>query len=261
MDYIGSWASVARELQRIARVPPSSYDSNTSGIAKAREDTSSLISNISWDKVFDFCERIYSHLAQDVYVYIGSDEREVSMTRAAVQAHIETELQCLFAEDHLAYEFNRGSVTRQGKRHSVELASKAQLVMGDPKLQNARRHYDKALQFFRNIKNPDYENCVKDAVCAVEAAGKSIFPNAKAATLGDLSNWLKKTSDVEMPLALTKIIDGIYGYRSGGDGIGHGGSAGGTATSEVAELVLAVSATLIIYFVDLDNSQGADVPF
>ena len=69
-----------------------------------------------------------------------------------------------------------------------------------------------------------------------------------------------------MPKALTQTITGIYAnlgiyaYRSGGDGVGHGGSAGGAATAEVAEYVLAVCASQIIYLVDVSNAQDNDLP-
>jgi hypothetical protein len=134
-------------------------------------------------------------------------------------------------------------------------------VLGDPRLAGARKHYDKALQFFRNPSKPDYENTVKEAVCAVEAAGKALFPSAKAATLGDLSKWLVTTKDVSVPKALCQTLTGIYAYRSGGDGVGHGGTEGGPATVEVAEYVLAVCASQIIFLVDVCNSQEVDIPF
>ena len=53
----------------------------------------------------------------------------------------------------------------------------------------------------------------------------------------------------------------VYAFRSGGDGVGHGGSNGGKATLEVTEYLLASSASQIIYLVDLANSMEVDVPF
>lgn len=97
-------------------------------------------------------------------------------------------------------------------------------------------------------------------MCAVEAAGKALFPVAKAATLGDLAKWFATTKDYAVPKALLKTIEGIYAYRSGGDGVGHGGATGGTATAEVAEYVLSVSASQIIYLVDLESAND-EIPF
>ena len=119
-----------------------------------------------------------------------------------MQAFINRELQRLFNEEDLAFEFSEGVVRRRGRRHTVDRISKAEVVLGDPRLAAARKHYEKALQFFRKPSKPDYENCVKEAVCAVEAAGKALFQEAKAQTLGDLTKWLVGHADIRLPKAL-----------------------------------------------------------
>lgn len=256
-----SWAAIARELQRIGRLPPVEYsESHVTSLKQAKADAQAALDALSWDKAYDFCERLHSHLARDVGDY-WNDEFQLRTPKAEVQTLVADELQRLFAEEGLAFEFTDGLVRRRGRKHTVDLTTRAQVVLGDPRLGEARRHYDKALQFFRSPAKPDYENSVKEAVCAVEAAGKALFPQAKATTLGDLAKWFSSTKDVEVPKALVNTIIGIYGYRSGGDGVGHGGASGGAATTEVAEYVLAVCASQIIYLVDVSNSQEKDVPF
>jgi hypothetical protein len=260
-DYVANWSAVARELQRIARLPPIEYNSSkVNSISQAKADAEAVLTGLSWDKTYDFCERLHNHLACDVG-YTWNDESQITTPKAEVQAFIAEELQRLFEEEGLAFEFSDGLVRRRGRKHTVDLTTRAQVVLGDPRLAGARKHYDKALQFFRNPSKPDYENAVKEAVCAVEASGKSLFPVAKAATLGDLAKWLASTKDVSVPKALTQTITGIYAYRSGGEGVGHGGSAGGAATAEVAEFVLAVCASQIIYLVDVSNAQDSNLPF
>ncbi len=259
--YVADWGAVARELQRIGRAAPAEYNmSKTTSIGQAKEDAQSTLSALSWEKTYDFCERLHSHLTREVG-RSWNDEFEVTTPKAEVQAFIADELQRLFAEEGLAFEFTDGLVRRRGRKHTVDVTTRAQVVLGDPRLASARKHYEKAMQFFRNPSKPDYENSVKEAVCAVEAAGKALFPAAKAATLGDLAKWFTSTKDVAVPKALAQTITGIYAYRSGGDGVGHGGSAGGAATAEVAEYVLAVCASQIIYLVDVSNAQENDVPF
>jgi hypothetical protein len=260
-EYVGGWSAVARELQRLARLSPVEYNNSSgSSIQKAKVDAESTLSALTWDKTYDFCERLHSHLAHDVGNY-WNDEFQLSTPKAEVQAFIADELQRLFAEEGLAFEFTEGLVRRRGRKHTVDVTTRAQVVLGDARLASARKHYEKAMQFFRNPSKPDYENAVKEAVCAVEAAGKALFPAAKAATLGDLAKWFNSTTDVSVPKALTQTIIGIYGYRNGGDGVAHGGSAGGAATAEVAEYVLAVCASQIIYLVDVSNAQDVDIPF
>ncbi|WFR77315.1 hypothetical protein P9875_16460 [Janthinobacterium rivuli] len=260
-DYIAGWAPLAREIQRIARLPPVEYNnSKSASIQQAKIDVEVALATLSWDKNYDFCERLHNHLAKEVG-YSYNDMYEVTTPKSEVQAFITAELQRLFSEEELAFEFTEGLVRRRGRKHTVEVTTRAQVVLGDSRLTSARRHYDKAMQFFRSPAKPDYENCVKEAVCAVEAAGKILFPAAKAATLGDLAKWFSSTKDVSVPKAIAQTITGIYAYRSGGDGIGHGGAAGGIATAEVAEYVLAVCASQIIYMVDVSIHYEGEVPF
>ncbi|HDZ8857203.1 TPA: hypothetical protein RUW97_003612 [Aeromonas dhakensis] len=257
--YISDWLAIARELQRISRIQPVIYSQSPfPDVKKARTDAEQVLYSLSWDKTFDFCERIYNYLAQDVLH--GYENSELVKEKKEVQKYIASEIERLFLEENLAFEFSDGVVRRRGRRHTEDTATRAQVVMGDSRLNESRKHYAKALHFFRSPTSPDYENCVKEAVCAVEAAGKALFPASKAATLGDLAKWFLKTNDYEIPKALVKTIEGIYAYRSGGNGVGHGGAEGGVATLEVAEYILSVTASQIIYFVEIEGLND-EIPF
>lgn len=262
MQYVSGWIAVSRELQKIARVSPVDYGSISSSVvlSKAREDAQTILGELRWQKVFDFCERLFRHLA----CAKGTDwnnEFQEETPKTEVQAYIANELQRLFAEEQLAYEFSAGVVSRRGRKHSNEIASRAQVVLGDLRLKNARRHYSKAQDFFRDPLNPDFENVVKEAVCSVEAAGKALFPDAGAKTLSDLAKWfLNKKKDL-IPPPLVRVMDALYAYRGGGEGVAHGGTNGAVVTSEVAEYVLSICASQIIYLVDVSKGDEPDLPF
>lgn len=261
--YVPDWTVIARELNRIARRSPVAYDaSRVDSCNEAKEDAKfTLEQQLSWEKVFDFCERLHNHLPQEVGHEEGFAQYVVDVSRGDVQAYIATELQRLFHEESLAYEFIEGAVLRRGRKHTVERTARSQVVLGDSRLLSARRHFDKSLQFFRHPTRPDYENAVKEAVCAVEAAGKALFPAAKASTLGELTKWLGSATEVAVPKAICQTLTGVYAFRSGGDGIGHGGGTGGKATPELTEYLLAVCASQIIYLVDLANGLEVEIPF
>ncbi|WP_417513030.1 AbiJ-NTD4 domain-containing protein [Marinobacter sp.] len=260
-EFVAGWPAIARELQRISRQAPTSYQSNSvTDLVKARNEAEETLSSLNWDKLYDFCERLYSYLSQDVLEWMEFDVSRVSTPKSEVQFFISEELERLFLEENLVFEFSEGLVRRRGRRHTEDQAARAHLVLGDNRLADSRKHYTKALHFFRHPTNPDYENCVKESVCAVEAAGKALFPEAKATTLGNLAKWLVTANDYDIPKALVKTIEGIYAYRSGGNGVGHGGAQGGTATVEVAEYVLSVCASQIIYLVDIEEKHD-DIPF
>lgn len=261
--FIDGWTAVARELRRLIRDTVMEYDcSNTHDIEEARLYFEQKFQTLSWQKRFDFCEIIYLKLA-----YAPDDEffyhrQEMPFTLSDAQAYIEKEIQQLFIDEFFAYEFIKGSVTRKGRRHTVKTTDQAQYVMSDNRLQNARIHYSKALSFFSNRKQPDYANTVKEAVCAVESAGKDLFPQAKASTLGDLINWLKnKNNNIAIPPALINTLSSIYALRNSGKEVAHGSASGGEITAAIAEYILSVSASTIIYFVDLANSLETEPPF
>lgn len=253
-DYI-YWPSIIGELQRVARVRPD--DSFNSPDAAEQ-----LLSQLSWDKVFDFSERLYSHLTIDVNRYNRqTEEWDHVASKSEVQEFIANELRQLFLEEHLAFEFSNGLVRRRGRRHTAEQVSRADLVLGDPRLSSARAHFNKALQFFRSALQPDYENTVKEAVCAVEATARSLFPSSSSSTLADVVKSITGGDAGELPKPIANTFHGLYGFRSGGEGVGHGGASAGAVTKGLAEYSLGLAASQIILLVDLAATSEPDIPF
>jgi hypothetical protein len=244
------WQAMTAELKRIARVLPSD-----------EPDLEHLVISLPWQTAFDFCERIHNHLAQEVTGYDDPDDGLLIITsRSEVQEYISNELQQLFLEEHLAFEFSDGLVRRRGRRHTEKQVSGAELVLGDPRLNAARKQFTKALDFFRDVSKPDYENAVKEAVCAVEAAARALFPSS-GTTLGDIVKSITGSEQGKIPNAVAKTFHGLYGFRGSGEGVAHGGTDGGVVTKELAEYVLAVCASQIIFLRDLADTQEPEVPF
>ena len=100
-------------------------------------------------------------------------------------------MQRLFEEESLGYEFREGLVQKAGQTpHGKPRSTRRKGALADLRLGAAQKHFSKALRHFRNRERPDYENTVKEAVCAVEAAAKELFPlMRRAATLGDFVKW------------------------------------------------------------------------
>src|SRR5579864_2251275 len=93
-NYVEGWDGVIGELQRIARVRPEHVS-----YANA-QDAEQLLLALPWDKVLDFCERLYSHLTQDSYRYNRETEESVLITpRSEVQEYTAKELQRLRSEE------------------------------------------------------------------------------------------------------------------------------------------------------------------
>jgi hypothetical protein len=249
--YVEDYQSIIRELQRTARVAPQEEFS----------DIETLLKQLQWDRVFDFCERFYNHLTQDYQRFDRENEQWVLITpKSEAQQHVGSELQRLFLEENLAFEFSDGIVRRRGRRNTADQVSRAEVVLGDPRLSKALNHFNKALRYFRNISHPDPENVVKEAVCAVEATARVLFPSG-GSTLGDVIKSITGMGPGQLPKPIAKTFEGLYGFRNAGDGVGHGGAEGGPATKELSEYALAVAASQIVFLVDLAATSEPDIPF
>ena len=189
-SYVDGWIPLVRELERIARVSPVLYD-KASDVERARVTAAELVLELPWDKLYDFCERVYGDLTQEIsgwdyefgqsYVVVPHDQ---------VQTSVANELSRLFLEENLAFEFSDGRIERRGRSHTSTQVTRAQVVLGDPRLESARKHFNKALKYFQNVSQRDPENAVKEAVCAVEATARALFSSPGAKTLGDIvNNW------------------------------------------------------------------------
>jgi AbiJ N-terminal domain 4 len=249
-DCLRGWSVAAKELRRIARVVPTEYsDRSVESIKKARFDVESQLDQIAWDRAYDFCERLYSHLTEDISR--SYDNEEIIITKGQAQLFFSEEVQRLFEEEGLGYEFRDGLVQRRGRRHTINQTNKAEIALTDQRLDSARIHFSKALRYFHDRKKTDHENTVKEAVCAVEAAAKELFPDAKAKTLGDFVSWATSSERSLLPKTIGHTFSGLYGFRNSGEGVAHGAASGGAVTAELSEYILGIAASQIVFLADL----------
>lgn len=115
------------------------------------------------------------------------------------------------------------------------------LILDYPAVLN---QFTKAKVFLYLSQPPDYLNCVKEAVGAVEGLAKVVCNRPKG-TLSDLLPELKRRH-LSHP-AMAKIIEAIYAVRSDEPGIGHGAYSASNFEYVDAEFFLNISACLIIY--------------
>lgn len=264
-EYVSGWIALARELERLARRKPGFYkQTSTDSIYNARVMSEKVLAELPWDTAFDFCERLHGSLAKEVISWVGDDEfsqPNVDVTLVDAQEYVANEISRLFLEENLGFEFRDGRAERRGRHHTQTEISRAYIVLGDPRLESARKHFNKGLRYFQQVSEPDYENAVKESVCAVEATARALFPGAGAKTLGDIIKSITGIESGKLPKALANTFHGLYGFRSGGEGVAHGGATGGRASQALAEYVLAVAASQIILLVDLANPEEDNVPF
>ena len=113
--------------------------------------------------------------------------------------------------------------------------------------ESVEKHINKAVRSLSDKATPDYENSIKDAICAVEAMC-CIITNSTGgnATLG---NAMKKLDDAGVTIhgAMKVAFEKLYGYTSDAGGIRHGSIDFTDATIEDAQYMLVTCSAFVNY--------------
>lgn len=215
-----------------------------------------------WNKVFELIERIYFKLLKCVNEYDmnGNIICEIESI-TDVRNYYSEEIRTLIFEEHLGFEYKDGIFYRRGYlKTSQSISLVTTTVLSDPILSKSRVHYLKALQFFNSVKTPDYENAIKEAICAVEACLITLFSTNISRAFENIRRIIGSEYN-KSPAPIIEALIKIYGYRNSGDGVAHATSQGLKVTEKEAELIIAVTADYITYFYSLLKKEEEEVPF
>jgi len=192
----------------------------------------SWIENNSWWEFLDLCELFYLYFDRNLSLFRG---------------RFSEKLNSLFREEKIGYEMREGKIERVGNEYTGQYITEARKLLKDEKYIGAQQHFEKALGYINVRPNPDVENCVKDAVAAIESVGRTITGNEKA-LLNDIVKNMVANGVIPQPL--DQVIQKLYAYRGNQPGVAHGAVGASQVTIDEAEFVLAASAATIIYLVN-----------
>lgn len=122
-------------------------------------------------------------------------------------------------------------------------------------IDGCRKQIQKAVAFLSDREHPDYKNCIKESISAVESICQVIVGDDKA-TLGDA---LKKLEDsgVQIHPALKQGFLKLYGYSSDQGGIRHAeGMFESNVTFEEAKFMLVSCSAFINYLIAEYGKRG-----
>jgi hypothetical protein len=188
-----------------------------------------LIKGCQWWQFYDICEVLWEAMER-------KNDRNV----------LSDEINALFREEHLGFELKEGKVEKTGSGFIDARVKEARYLLKEPEFKGADEHFEKALKALNIRPNPDVENCIKDAVAAIESVGR-IIVNDKKALLSDIIKKMAKSKVIPKPL--DEVIQKVYAYRGDQPGVAHGLVGASKVTIDEAEFVLAMSAAIIIYLV------------
>jgi hypothetical protein len=206
-------------------LPLMMYDNKVFGL---KEYIKNIFNDAKWYEYYDLCEFLFT--------FMEPENRESLIKR----------INTLYIEEHLGFEFRNGKVEKIGSGFTDEKIKEARILLKAPEFKGADQQFEKAIQFFNIRPNSDTENCIKDAVGAIESVGR-VLVNNKKALLDDIIK--KAVKDGVIPQPLDQTITKLNAYRGSEPGVAHGATGELMKKEDEAELVLSMSAAIIIYLV------------
>lgn len=212
----------------------------------------SIIKELSWDKFYILCEKIYEYLQ-------APEQGEKTLSDA--QVFYEDAINELMAEENLAYEFMSGVFQRRGRPQTQKSLQRVSAVLANMRYLQVRKHYNKAVEFFNERPNPDVHNCVKEAVCALEAFAAVLFGKKAANNFDEVIRSKQGNSEGQIPPTIGESIIKLRAFRGNAQGVAHAALEGSFVGMTEAELVLNLVASYITYLNDQFAPKEEEIPF
>jgi len=257
---LSSRREVVAELRRVGGIPLDAVRGSDEAAIAA------LLSELEWHEVFAFCERLHKRLlqmsqwaAEELPAVDGASEPGDLL--GGVRRYYSDEVNTILAEHGLAYEFVGGLFQRRGRAQTQKSLQRIGTVLSQPRLEPVRPRVSKAIRFFDTRPEPDTTNCVKEAVCALEACVEVVTgANASA----DFPKAVRKVQGIGAGQTAPTIAEGmikLYAYRGSGQGVAHAALQGSPVSAVEAELVLNLVAAYVTYLADLFPEEEEEIPF
>ena len=201
-------------------------------VGKGRTAEEQLKDNIlkffRWYEVYDFVEL---HLS-----YLNDDEK-----KERIKKYNE-----LFEQEKAGYRIVSGEIAPITNESEIRIIEQAT----DTAFESVNQHMQKALNFYADIKEPDYENSIKESISAVEAMCCIITGMSGAnSSLGKTIKKLKENG-IHIHSSMENAFSSLYGYTSDEDGIRHGGIDFKNAPAEDAKYMLISCSAFVNYLIE-----------
>jgi hypothetical protein len=227
-----------------------------------------LLGDMKWEQIYIFCERVYDTLLapSGTHIYYGNpDDPEIEWREdeslAEIQEYFTNEVNTILLEENLTYHLVNGQFQRRGRAQTQKSLQRVGTVLSNPALANVLTHYNKAREFFDEFPEPDAKNCIKEALCALEACLEILSKKPASKDFTKVVKQLEGNDDGQIPQPIAQGMIKLHAYRGSGQGVAHAALQGSKVSEVEAELVLSLVASYITYLVDLLLLPEEDIPF
>lgn len=210
---------------------------------------------IRWDREFDRIDNVitqapYNEVLDVIeYCYYWVTHRSDPLIKTTWK----NAFNMLFRQEYVGYRFVSDQIvpiTDELEIREIEQACKTPF-------EGARTQLQKALGFLSDREHPDYKNCVKESISAVESVCKVISGNEKAALKDALNGLIANGMNIHG--SLKSAILALYGYASDEGGIRHAErETESTVTFEEAKFMMVTCSAIVNYLVAEYGKHGAE---
>lgn len=204
-----------------------------------------VILNESYDQVLTLLEAIFNWTSTNSKEYNFSTQ--TYETSGEYSQHIydeKKEINRLFQQEYVGYRFIGDTIVPISDEMEVQAIQESSII----EFEGVRAHIQKAVTFLSDREKPDYANCVKESISAVESICQIISKNEKA-TLGQAIKDLE-SKGVSLHPALKNAVSSLYGYSSDEKGIRHAnGMFENDVTFEKAKFMLVSCCAFVNYLI------------
>ncbi len=253
------WASIKDEFNRTFRT----FNDFSRSDASCSDDFLEWLKEVDWIPIYTFCERVYKTLLKDAYHWVDFREEFVITTQVTdVRIYYTDELNTILAEENIGYFFADGQFQRRGRAQTQKNIQRVGSVLGGKRFFDVRSHYNKSRKFFEQFPYPDVQNCVKEALSALEACLSIVTGMPVSNNFSKVVKQFMGKEDSDIPYPIGEGMIKLHAYRGSGKGIAHAATKGNKVTEIDAELVLSLTAAYITYLIDLfPIEQEDEIPF
>lgn len=227
-----------------------------------------LIKNkLDWNEIYDLIEFLYTKLIYREYDNFLGYYEEVPEKTKELRYDYTVKINDLLSKCNIGWRLKKGRLERfTSDLLDKEVIQKTRIFLKQKIFEGPNIQFNKALELLSNRPNPDVNNCIKEAVGALEGTVRILLRDEKI-TLGKAIDKLVAERKIKKPL--DKVFHALYGIASNSPGIRHGATRKSDLSISEATFLVFVSASCINFLCELfgykpiqvSDETEEDIPF
>jgi len=204
-----------------------------------------VVSALEWNELFDLIQFLFTEVYYCEPDDFGPDWREISTKFSDARYTFTVKINDIFKSNNIGWKLKNGIFERAGNEVlDSKVITKAKLLLNNQAFAGPNSEFNKALEFFSKRPKPDLENCVKEAVGALEGLVRILLKD-KNITLGKATNEMVIKGIIRKPFHTTFHV--LFGFVSNEPGSRHGACDLSKIDLPETEFVLYNSAVCMVF--------------